>query len=89
VGDANPLCAVQDALNLHGFDEIIISTLPWRASQWLRVDLPRKVRALGVPVVHVQSLPPAPKAFETEAPTRARVAAQTRPGDDPLIPDLA
>jgi hypothetical protein len=53
VGDANPLAAVQDALNLQGFDEIILSTLPWRVSRWLRIDLPSKVRALGKPVLHV------------------------------------
>jgi hypothetical protein len=53
IGDANPLAAVQDALNLHGFDEIILSTLPWRISRWLRLDLPSKVRALGLPVLHV------------------------------------
>ena len=39
VGDANPLAAVADALNLRGFDEIVISTLPWRLSRWLRIDL--------------------------------------------------
>jgi hypothetical protein len=44
---------VQDALNLQGFDEIILSTLPRRISRWLRVDLPSKVRALGKPVLHV------------------------------------
>jgi hypothetical protein len=54
VGDPNPLAAVEDALNLRGFDEIILSTLPWRLSRWLRVDLPSKVAALGVPVHHVQ-----------------------------------
>ncbi len=53
VGDANPLSAVADALNLRGFDEIIVSTLPWRLSRWLRVDLPSKLRGLGVPVRHV------------------------------------
>jgi len=53
VGDANPLSAVADALNLRGFDEIIVSTLPWRLSRWLRVDLPSKLRGLGVPVDHV------------------------------------
>ena len=53
VGDANPLAAVQDALNLHGYDEIILSTLPWRVSRWLRLDLPSKIRALGTPVLHV------------------------------------
>lgn len=53
VGDANPLAAVQDALHFHRFDEIILSTLPWRISRWMKVDLPSKVRALGVPVLHV------------------------------------
>ncbi len=53
IGDANPLAAVQDALNLQGFDEIILSTLPWRVSRWLHLDLPSKVRALGKPVLHV------------------------------------
>jgi hypothetical protein len=54
IGSHDPLAAVQDALNLHGFDEVIISTLPPRISRWLRLDLPRKVAALGVPVEHVQ-----------------------------------
>lgn len=53
VGDANPLAAVEDALNLEGFDEIILSTLPWRISRWMRLDLPSKIRALGKPVLHV------------------------------------
>lgn len=53
VGDANPLAAVQDALHLRGFDEIILSTLPWRVSRWMRIDLPSKIRALGIPVLHV------------------------------------
>jgi hypothetical protein len=54
IGSHDPLAAVQDALNLHGFDEVIISTLPPRISRWLRLDLPHKVAALGVPVEHVQ-----------------------------------
>lgn len=53
IGDANPLAAVEDALNLQGYDEIILSTLPWKVSRWLRLDLPSKVRALGKPVLHV------------------------------------
>jgi hypothetical protein len=55
VGDANPLAAVADAIHLRGFDEIILSTLPWRISRWMRIDLPSKVRALGLPVEHVSS----------------------------------
>ena len=53
VGVAEPLAAIQDALNLHGFDELIISTLPKRVSRWLKLDLPHKAAALGVPVTTV------------------------------------
>src|SRR5437763_8728705 len=30
IGDPEPLCAIQDAINLGSYDEIIISTLPRR-----------------------------------------------------------
>jgi hypothetical protein len=53
VGDPEPLAAIQDAVNLHGFDEIIISTLPKRFSRWLHLDLPRKAAGLGLPVTTV------------------------------------
>jgi len=53
VGSHDPLAAVQDALNLLGFDEVIVSMLPARLSRWLRLDLPHKVRGLGVPVTEV------------------------------------
>jgi hypothetical protein len=53
VGDAEPLSAIQDAVNLRGFDEIIISTLPSRVSRWLHLDLPRKAAGLGLPVTTV------------------------------------
>jgi hypothetical protein len=53
VGAAEPLVAVQDALNVLGFDEVMISMLPVRESRWFAQDLPRKVRALGVPVTEV------------------------------------
>lgn len=46
VGSHEPLAAIQDVLNLFGFDEVIISMLPARVSRWLRLDLPRKVQAL-------------------------------------------
>lgn len=54
VGSADPLAAIMDALYDHGFDEIILSTLSRRFSRWLRVDLPSKARALGLPVMHVE-----------------------------------
>jgi hypothetical protein len=50
VGASDPLCAVEDAINLHGFDEVIVSTLPTRVSRWLHLDLPRKIAGLGLPV---------------------------------------
>jgi hypothetical protein len=50
VGSHDPLAAVEDALNLRGFDEAIISTLPARVSQWLRIDLPHKVAGMDIPV---------------------------------------
>lgn len=53
VGDAEPLAAIQDAINLHGFDEVILSTLPVRVSRWLKLDLPSKVQGLGLPVTVV------------------------------------
>jgi hypothetical protein len=53
IGDPEPLNAVQDAVNLRGFDEIIISTLPARVSRWLRLDLPSKLGGLGLPVTTV------------------------------------
>ena len=53
VGDPNPLDAIQDAVNVRGFDEIIISTLPARISRWLRLDLPAKLTGLGLPVTTV------------------------------------
>jgi hypothetical protein len=53
VGDADPSAAVQDAINLRGFDEIIISTLPSRLSRWLHLDLPSKASGLGLPVTTV------------------------------------
>ena len=53
VGDADPIAAVADAINLHGFDEVIISTLSARVSRWLRLDLPHKVAGMGLPVTTV------------------------------------
>jgi hypothetical protein len=53
LGDPEPLAAIQDAINLHGFDEIILSTLPRRVSRWLKLDLPSKVGGLGLPVTTI------------------------------------
>jgi hypothetical protein len=53
VGDANPIDAIGDEVNAHGYDEIIISTLPTRVSRWLKLDLPSKLTGLGLPITTV------------------------------------
>lgn len=53
IGVSEPLAAIQDAVNLNGFDEIIISTLPKRVSRWLHLDLPHKASGLGLPITLV------------------------------------
>jgi hypothetical protein len=53
VGPEEPLMATRDALNLLGFDQVLIWMPPARESRWLHLDLTRRVRALGVPVSQV------------------------------------
>jgi hypothetical protein len=64
VGDSEPLMAVQDAISLGHYDEIIISTLPLGVSRWLKLDLISKTRGLGLPVTHVASKAVATAAVE-------------------------
>ena len=53
IGDPNPVDAIHDAINVDGYDEIIISTLPARVSRWLRLNLPAKIKPLGLPITTV------------------------------------
>jgi hypothetical protein len=53
MGDDEPLMAIQDAINLGSYDEIIISTLPLGISRWLKLDLVSKAKGLGLPITHV------------------------------------
>ena len=55
VGDAEPLMAIEDAVNRGDYDEIVISTLPRRVSRWLHLDLVSKARGIGLPVTHVEA----------------------------------
>lgn len=61
----DPFEAVKSELDGGSYDEVMISTLPRRASEWLRKDLPTRVEALGVPVTVVTppEEPSAMKAF--------------------------
>src|SRR5947209_19175297 len=60
IGDPEPLMAIQDAVNLGSYEEIIVSTLPLGISRWLKLDLISKAKALGLPVTHVEQKESAP-----------------------------
>jgi hypothetical protein len=53
VGDSDPVAAVEDAVNLGGFEEVIISTPSPRLARWLKLDLASKLTGIGVPVTAV------------------------------------
>jgi len=55
IGDDDPMAAIEAAVSLEHYDELIISTLPSRLSRWLKLDLVSKARGLGLPVTHVEA----------------------------------
>jgi hypothetical protein len=70
VGARDPVAAVRDALKVMGFEEVIVSMLPARVSRWRSVDLPARIRALGVPVAEVTAAePPGAGASSPVAPS--------------------
>jgi hypothetical protein len=46
----DPFDAVKRVLDSREFDDVLISTLSKRTSEWLRRDLPSRVEKLGTPV---------------------------------------
>lgn len=68
VGGRDPLESIKHVLEDSGFDDVIISTLPRRTSEWLRRDLPRRVERLGVPVTVISS----PGDHDPQMPTLVR-----------------
>jgi hypothetical protein len=73
VGGADAFESVRAKLADGSYDEVIISTLPRRTSEWLRRDLPSRVEQLGVPVtVITPPEEPSPlKAFTDSFSARA------------------
>ncbi|MEV6904886.1 hypothetical protein [Amycolatopsis sp. NPDC051372] len=54
LGSAQPLEAIEKVMAGREFDEIIVATLPRRASRWLRADLPHQAeRRFGLPVTTI------------------------------------
>jgi len=60
-GEEDPFEAIKHALERDAFDDVIISTLPKRTSEWLRRDLPSRVEELQVPVTVIT--PPTSHGF--------------------------
>jgi|SRR5215208_152343 len=59
VGDQEPMVAVHETWDPLRYDEVVVSTLPGHASEWLRWDLPHRIaRATDAHVTHVMSSPP-------------------------------
>jgi GABA permease len=67
VGDANPIGAVADAMLAEHFDEIIVSTLPFGPSHWLRADVPSRLHRAhpDIPITHVVAAPVAAHGHAT------------------------
>ena len=62
LGGRDSYASIEEAVAEGSFDEIIISTLPKRRSEWLRRELPARVERLGLPVTVVAD-PGDPRSF--------------------------
>jgi hypothetical protein len=74
VGGPDAFESVKEALAGGGFDDVIVSTLPKRRSEWLRRDLPRRIGELGFPVKVITMAP------EDDRSLFEKVVQSTPPG---------
>jgi hypothetical protein len=64
IGGADPFESIERALADGHFDDVVISTLPKRTSEWLKRDLPARVEKLDIPVTVIT--PPKAKRMTLE-----------------------
>jgi hypothetical protein len=74
VGGPDTFESVKEALAGGAFDDVIVSTLPKRRSEWLRRDLPRRIQELGFPVKVITMAP------EDDRSLFEKVVQNTPPG---------
>ena len=53
IGDEDPVRAVEAAVAVAHYDEILVSTLPAHVSRWLHMDLPARLHRIGLPITVV------------------------------------
>jgi hypothetical protein len=78
VGDQDPMVAAREAWDPRRYDEIVVSTLPGRASNWLRWDIPHRIaQATDAQVTHVLTSPrvEAPAAEPVQPKERSPLSA--------------
>jgi len=76
VGDPSPVVAIGELLRRRSFDALILSTLPVGPSQWLRGDVPARIKQLfGIPVTLVT--PPVELEVDLNAAAAEAVIATT------------
>jgi hypothetical protein len=63
-GGSDAFESIRQAIAEGSYDDVLISTLPKRRSEWLRRDLPTRVQALGIPV-HVVTPPEDPSPLQS------------------------
>jgi hypothetical protein len=68
IGSHEPLAAIEDAVNLQDFDEIVLATRSSRLARGLHLDLASKTKALGLPVTVVEPTSVHPTSRQPAAP---------------------